>query len=130
MNLGRRLAAAFTLLFATAACSGIGAPAPSPTHSIGDVQRVWCGAHPEAVVTAGQSLRIQPSRFVVHKAEVEQATLDGDSARAESLILQWVGQEITATDSDPHPDLTSMQSWEADSVGDWQRACVSAWGAK
>lgn len=108
-------------------CAGLGA-SPSPT--FGDVQRVWCGAHPVAAVNAGVDLAIPPSRFVTHKAGVEQASLDGDSQRAQSLILQWVGQEITATDSDPHPDMKSMPSWEADASADFTRACIAAYEAR
>jgi len=95
-----------------------------------DAQRVWCGAHPLVVVHAGGSLGVAPSRFVQHKAEVEQASLDGDQARELSLILAWVAQEITATDSDPHPHVDSMPSWEADAPADFQRACVAADEAK
>jgi hypothetical protein len=81
-------------------------------------------------VNAGVDLAIPPSRFVTHKAAVEQASLDGDSQRAQSLILQWVGQEITATDSDPHPDMKSMPSWEADAAADFERACIAAYEAR
>lgn len=110
-----------------AGCAGIG-PSPSPT--FGDVQRVWCDAHPVAVNNAGAALGIPPSRFVAHKAAVEQATLDGDQELATRLILNWVGQEITATDSDPHPDLKAMASWEADSATDFERACSAGFEAK
>lgn len=99
-------------------------------NAVSDTQRVWCSAHPVAVVTAGDALGVVPSRFVQHKAELEQATLDGDSARAESLILQWVASEMTATDSDPHANTKSMPSWEADAPADWQRACQAAYEAR
>ena len=105
-----------------AACGGSAA--------FSDTQRVWCGSHPAAVVRAGASLGIAPSRFVQNKAEVEQASLDGDQERAQSLILQWVGQEIAATDSDPHPDLDALLSWEADAPADFQRACVASYEAR
>ena len=105
-----------------AACGGSAA--------FSDTQRVWCGAHPAAVVQAGATLGIAPSRFVQHKAEVEQANLDGDQQRATSLILLWVGQEIAATDSDPHPKVNAMPSWEADAPADFQRACVAAYEAR
>ena len=118
-----------TLLLATllVGCAGVGAPA-APT--LGDVQRVWCGAHPVAAVNAGADLGIPASRFVSHKAAVEQASLDRDSARAQSLILGWIGQEITATDSDPNPDIESMPSWEANAAADYQRACSAAYEAR
>jgi hypothetical protein len=109
--------------------AGCGSAASSPAPTFGDVQRVWCGAHPVAAVNAGTSLGVAPSRFVVHKAQVEQASLDGDSDKATSLILAWVGQEMTATDSDPHPNVESMPSWEADSAADMARACMAAWEA-
>ncbi len=123
----RRAALAPMLALVVVAC---GASGPTPAPTFGDVQRVWCGAHPVATVTAGGSLGVEPSRFVVHKAQVEQATLDGDSDKATSLILAWVGSEMTATDSDPHPNVDAMPSWEADSPADMQRACMAAWEAK
>lgn len=117
-----RIVAAAVLAAVLVACGGSAA--------FSDAQRVWCGAHPLVVVHAGGSLGIAPSRFVQHKAEVEQASLDGDQARVQSLILAWVGQEITATDSDPHPNVDSMPSWEADVPADFQRACVAAYEAR
>jgi hypothetical protein len=102
----------------------------SAAPALGDTERVWCGAHPGAVVHAGASLGISPSRFVIHKAGVEQAELDGNTNLATSLILQWVGSEMTATDADPHPNINSMPSWEADAPADFQRACLGAYGAR
>ena len=122
-----RRAAGLLSVVLLAGCAGIGAT-PAPT--FGDVQRVWCDAHPMAVVNAGEALSIAPSRFVTHKAEVEQATLDGDQDLATSLILAWVGQEITATDSDPNPNMKAMQSWETDSASDFERACTAGFEAK
>lgn len=109
---------------------GCAGPGTSSSPTFGDAHRVWCGAHPVTAVNAGADLGIPPSRFVLHKAGVEQATLDGDSQLAQSLMLRWVGEEITATDSDPHPDLRSMPSWEADDAAAFQRACVAAYEAR
>lgn len=98
----------------------------------GDAQRVWCGGHTEAVITAGTSLGIEPSAAIQYKAEVEQAQLDGDQGRVTSLVLQRVGAAITATEDlmpDAHPDMKAMQSWEADNAAEWQRACAAAWEA-
>ncbi len=105
---------------------GCGSSAPA---TFGDTQRVWCGAHPVAVVTAGGSLSVSPSRFVVHKAALEQASIDGDQQQVTSLQMQWLASEMTATDSDPHPNVNAMQSWELDAAADWQRACMAAWDA-
>lgn len=113
------------LAFAVLACSS---PAPSP--SLTDVERVWCAAHPVDTVNAGVALGIGPSRFVSHKAAVEQATIDDDAERAQALILAWVGEQITATESDPHPDLASMPSWEVDAEGDFERSCLAAYEAR
>lgn len=123
----RSLLAGLLLAALLIGCAGASA---SPSHTFGDVERVWCGAHPVAAVNAGVDLGIPPSRFVTHKAGVEQASLDGDAQRAQSLILQWVGQELTATDSDPHPDMKSMPSWEADAAADFERACIAAYEAR
>jgi hypothetical protein len=123
----RSLLTGFLLAVLLVGCGGGGG---SSSSAFGDVQRVWCGAHPDAAVNAGVNLGIPPSRFVTHKAAVEQASLDGDAQRVQGLVLDWVGQEITATDSDPHRDLKSMPSWEADAASDFQRACLAAYGAR
>jgi hypothetical protein len=96
---------------------------------LSDAHRVWCGAHPLAVVRAGESLGVAPSRFVRHKAEVEQAFLEGDTDRVQSLILEWVGQQMTASDTDPHPDVEAMPSWELEAQADFERACLAAFDA-
>lgn len=104
--------------------------ASGPT--LGDVQRVWCGAHPEAVVTAGTDLGIPAPEAVRWKAELEQAYIDGGDDAVTSLILQRVAQSITGDNgqpTDPHPSMKAMQSWETDSSADWQRACMAAWEA-
>ncbi len=128
----RRALGALTIVAVIlAACSAPGAGAASaPTGVSADVLRVWCAAHPNAVVNAGAALGIQPSRFVVHKAAVEQAHLDGNAQLAQQLLLSWIGQQVAATDSDPHPNVDSMPSWELDSPGDWLRSCTAAYAAK
>jgi hypothetical protein len=94
------------------------------------VERVWCAAHPVDAVNAGVALGIGPSRFVSQKAAFEQATIDGDVERAQALILAWVREQITATESDPHHGLASMRSWEAEAQGEFERSCLAAYEAR
>ena len=111
------------LVLTVAACGG------SP--AVSDVQRVWCSAHPAAVVGAGDSLGVGPSTYVREKAAIEQASLDGNTALVTSLILQRVGNALVgATSPDPHPQMGSMPWWEAEAPGNWQRSCLASYGAK
>jgi hypothetical protein len=101
-----------------------------PAPSLGDGGRAWCGGHPIAVVNAGVGLGIGPSHFVSEKAGIEQATLDGDVQQAQRLLLQLerVAAEI-ATDTDPHPGLTSLAAWRADAPADFEKSCLAAYAA-
>jgi len=114
---------AISLVLLVAACGNAG---------VSDTERVWCGAHPVAVVNAGVDLGIGPSQFVSQKAAIEQATLDGDQDLATRLLLAEVGQGITASaaDSDPHLGMNAMESWQADARANWERSCKAAYSAR
>lgn len=124
----RSVLAGLALAVVLATC-GAGASA-APT--FGDTTRVWCGAHPMAVVSAGHTLGIAPSKFVEEEAAIEQASLDGNQQLAQSLILQRVGRGVTAQagEMDPRMGTQSMPSWEIDSAADFARACLAAYQAR
>ena len=120
----RPRAALLGIVFLVAACG------QGPAPSLGEGGRTWCGGHPIAVVNAGVGLGIGPSHFVSEKAGIEQATLDGDVQQAQRLLLQLerVAAEI-ATDTDPHPGLTSLAAWRADAPADFEKSCLAAYAA-
>ena len=90
------------LLLVALAVAGCAATGPS----VGDTERVWCGSHPAAVVTAGTSLGIGPSDLVKFKAAINQAEVDGDEDLVASLILQRVSSMMES--SSAAPDRTQI----------------------
>ena len=89
-----------------------------------DDTRFWCGGHPIAVVRTGDFLGIPPSRFIRHKAEVEEAALALDWGRAMSIVKEWIVRE-GAVDGDPHPGWGSMLSWETEAPATFGIACAA-----
>ena len=89
-----------------------------------DDTRLWCGVRPSTVVRTGDVLGLPASRFVRHKAEVEEAALVFDWARARELEDDWITRQ-GAVDGDPHPGWGSMLSWETEAPGQFALACAA-----
>jgi hypothetical protein len=91
-----------------------------------DVDRAWCVNNPMATIKAGGSIGLRPSKFVQRTAEVDQAVVDGDWARAVALNRRWHALESTENEANPHPGMGAMLAWETDSAEDFANACRMA----